>query len=461
MAKLITDNMKPAIKAALAAKFLAQLNVKMPRRPDLAELVPDYTQIFTGKEISNLLAMAGERYEEQRAGEKAEKSAEAESVETDAGDIVSRNGITGNLSASDKKRAVEESRFNEESRKREEAEKSKAKSASRTRAFTQVLAEQTKAKARRKIEGAMASYRESMKTFNKAAKDTKDYFTAKTGDGNKFVDKEVEKINTWWEELTGILGEVVQDTGSLFAQLGNPEVIVTGTAAGFPNPASKILLFMDKMKKILSELKRAKSKLQDITDALLGIGLAAMEIVAFAQMFRKVKEAEDKTRESFSRGVAEAQKRKDWVCDTYDSDEDSGQRLRKTAGYMVPRLEVDYDNMEMTLLGYRCYCTVSGGNFIGAYRYGGGEPDTRYGGTSGQRCYYITAEQMEKIVTASSQAELAALYSSTDNTNASFSVNADGTTTLRTNDGRVITIDKEVSSGDTVQLNTGEVISVM
>lgn len=439
--ELITENMKPGIKVALAAKYVSQLEVKLPKKPDLSALLPTSFSVTSGTMLTDTLNRAGE-IAAQPASER-------------------KSAVSGDMNAEDKKKAISESISSEEQRKKENAEKNKSKVSSRTAAFAKAVAESEAKRINAEKERLMRSYNESLASVNKAISDVKDYFSK--GGGSDFVNEEVKKVNTWFDELCSILEDISQNVSSIMSMMAISEVIVTGTAAGMPNPASKIVLFMDKIKKISSDLRRAKSRIQDITNVLLNLGVIAANISAMAKMIKQTNDSEKKIKSAFSYAVAEAQKRKDWTCDTYDTDENSGQRIRKAAGYMVPRVEVDYDEYSINLLGYRCYCTVYNGNFIGGYRYGGGEPDTRYGGSSGQRCYYITAAQMNNMLSSSSQSEISGVYSgiSGDSSNASFVVNEDGTTTLKTNDGRIIKIDKEVSSGDTVKLNTGEIISIL
>ncbi len=312
-------------------------------------------------------------------------------------------------------------------------------------------------------------YDDSVKLYNKVVKKAKEFYT--TDAGKEFVDAECDKVNRAWNDITDSFSELIVNISAMVSKIPNPDVIVAGAATGVPNPGHKITVFMQDLKKVLKNITQIKNNIQTILGILMTLAVAIEQVKALGEMIEKMKKQEENVDKNFKNAVKAARKRSKWFLEHEKPEREDEKKL---AGYMYPDLTVDYNNYEITINGYKCYCkkgygrkytengVIKESKWIGGYVKNGGD----HVDASGKRYYYLTEEQvydsgeydendLKEILEA--DGETLSDY----DTGGSVYDEESGTTKLNLSDGRTVVIDYLASVGDTIRLDDGTVLNVV
>lgn len=312
-------------------------------------------------------------------------------------------------------------------------------------------------------------YEDSVKLYNKVVSKAKAFYNSDSG--KEFVDAECDKINRAWNDITDSFSELIYNITAMVAKIPNPDVIVAGAATGVPNPGQKIMIFMQDFKKVLKNITQIKNNIQTILGILMTLAATIEQIKGLAEMIEKMKKQEENADKNFKQAIKSARKRSKWFLE-HDKPELEGEK--KLAGYMYPDLTVDYNNYEITVNGYKCYCKKGYGRtyvedgeikrskWIGGYVKNGGD----HVDSSGKRYYYLTDEQVydsgeydENDLNEILEADGETL--SDYDTGGTVYDEESGTTKLNLSDGRTVVIDYLASVGDTIRLDDGTVLKVV
>ena len=358
----------------------------------------------------------------------------------------------------------------------------------------------------RKVRELEKFYDDCKTIFVETPKKIKAYFVDEDGMGKQMIDEECDKIDRCWENLCEACKELSVDITTMVGKIPNPDVIVVGTAAGVPNPAHKIMVFMENVKKIATDIKKVLMYVKEMKSIAEALGFSMESIQAFLGMVKIIEALSGDYKKQFKNSVKQMQKKTKWVVETVkevedDDDDDENEpdddpeyKTRK-AGYKYADLDVDYENLTITIKGYRCYCTRNRktGNKKKEFR---NQAYTKGGGdhvdNKGKRYYWIPAEEMDLMFAlgGSNTSEIddgeyyemvfdektgiASPRKITDankirnlrNANSSLYGSAsydydNGTTTLVLADGRIVTIDYLANEGDKIKLNDGTYVQVV
>lgn len=321
-------------------------------------------------------------------------------------------------------------------------------------------------KAERLVKEIKSAYNDTVELF-KTVKQEADAYFQNGGPGDIFVETECNKIDRLFENFTEAFAELGINIGSMISKIPNPDVIVVGGAAGIPNPGHKIVIFMEDMKKVLTNITKITNYIKEILAIASALGFAIMDTIP---VFKKSCDAFEKKQKDvevcFQQGVKAMRKRQKWFLEHEHPDEEGETRL---AGYMYTDARVDWVNHEIEVLGYKCYCKknyakkytengqVKKSYWLGGYKKNEGP----YIDSSGKHYYYIPEGQLcppseyneNDLLDDSSMKDydpdMGTIYDDESNTS-----------TLNLSDGRTIVIDYLAASGDVIRLDDGTVIRV-
>lgn len=312
-------------------------------------------------------------------------------------------------------------------------------------------------------------YDDTLAIYNNVVDKAKEFYNSDSG--KEFVDAECDEINRKWHELTDAFSELSVNISAMVAKIPNPDVIVAGAATGVPNPGHKIVVFMQDFKKVLKNITQIKNSIQKIIAILLTLAATVEQIKGLAEAIAKIKKHEEDADKNFKKAVKAARKRRKWFL---EHEKPENEEEKKLAGYMYPDLTVDYNNYDIKVNGYKCYCKKGYGRtytedgkikkskWIGGYEKNGGD----HVDASGKRYYYLTEEDvcdegeydendMKEILEADGEAL------SDYDTGGTVYDEESGTTKLNLSDGRTVVIDYLASVGDTIRLDDGTVLKVV
>lgn len=309
----------------------------------------------------------------------------------------------------------------------------------------------------RLVSESIKFYNDSKEMYTKAVSGITEYFRP-GGDGDAWVERECDKIDRTWEDMSELFKELSTDISVLVAKIPNPDVLVVGSAVGSPNPGFKIMVFMEGFKKVMTDITKIANYVKDMIATAKEMGLDIMNAIGvFASMARLIEALKGNADKQFASAVKQFRKRTKWSAEIDKTDED-GEYVTKRAGYKYADIDVDYDNRTIALLGYKCYCTKNK-DFLEGYKKNGGS----FTDAKGKSYYYLK----EDDVTHASDD-----YASLDGPDesggalgetlaaADYDYDA-GTTTLQLSDGRVVTIDYLAEPGDYIRLNDGTLVHVV
>lgn len=338
---------------------------------------------------------------------------------------------------------------------------------------------------KRKLREVEKFYEDCKTIFVETPKKIKRYFNDDDGLGKQMVDEECNKIDRCWENLCESCKELSVDITTMTAKIPNPDVIVVGTAAGMPNPGHKIMVFMENVKKVATDIKKILMYVKEMKSIAEGLGFSMETIAAFAGMIKVIEALTGDFDKQFKNSVKQLQRKTKWIAEieeTLDDDDDENEnepdddpehKTRK-AGYKYAELNVDWENHTVEVLGYKCYCTRKAKSGKKAWlntsyvKKGGDHVDNK-----GKKYYWISAQEMNDIFAQgdfnSKEWEEDEQYLYDENGNkikdtmyAGASYNYDNNTTqLILADGRIVTIDYLASAGDKIKLNDGTFIEVV
>ena len=389
------------------------------------------------KERRRLLGEAKDKYND--AKKKAREESEIDKVQK-----------FKKLRNTDKEKAADASE------KETESKKEKAKSVAMA-AMQISIVKQYEAYVRKELEVINRLFTELVELFNdtkdlfvNGTKAIKDYFKEE-GDGGKWVEQECDKIDRIWENMTDLFKELGVDISTMIGKIPNPDVIVAGAASGVPNPGHKIMVFMENFKKVMTDITKIVNYVKEMLALAKAMGFDLSKIQAFAMIMKLIEKLKGDADRQFRNAVKKFRKKTKWIAEINKKDEEDDDEYKtKKAGYKYADIEVDYENYEITLLGYKCYCTKNK-EFIKGYEKNKGP----FTDQKGKRYYYLKEDD---------------IYSE----NEDYSDEADGETTaspsydyknnttkLQLSDGRIVTIDYLAESGDTIKLNDGTIVNVL
>lgn len=314
------------------------------------------------------------------------------------------------------------------------------------------------------------SYDDLVNLFKRVTEEATNYFKG-DGDGSKFVDDECDRINDIYENIIESLKEFGLCLKNIVIKIPLTDSIVIGTASSIPNPAQKINIFMEDLRKILSLIKKIKGYINEIIIIANRISLS-FDLIP---MFRNIKdEFETKCNELdnvFNKSVKEVRKRQKWYAKHEHSEIEDESRL---CGYMYADVDVNWVDKDITIKGYKCYCrkdyalkykengVTKKSYWLGGYSKNNGS----YIDSSGKKYYYLSVDEISATNEYDDNDILESLI--TDGEDVSlYDIDLGGNyneltneTTLNLSDGRTITIDYLAAIGDIIQLNDGTIIKV-
>ena len=527
----LTTPFRPAIKAILITKYIDSLGLKLPKLPQIPnlELPPmpdtqalveqamdlkgkassaDPSKLYTEEYITaiskynELVSKARERYEPQitslssqiaeaRVGKGKDKDAisslvkEKNALEDEYHNALKSAKSESNIDnvkrkfkkvdAKDKQKAKKDANDTKESRKaKAKAAMMEAQKIAIVKQYTDYCKKEI-AKLVKFTEDSIKLFTDTTKMVMTAWQSVRDYFT--TGKGDEWVASECDKIDRTFDNFTEAFKELTVDMSTLVAKIPNPDVVVTGAAAGIPNPSYKVTVFMEDFKKVMSDIMKISNYIKEIISIATAIGFSIMELIStfknLADAFEKQKGDADK---QFKNAVKSLRRRQKWYLE-HEKPKTEGET--KLAGYMYADLDVDYTNYEINVKGYKCYCRRDYGRtymedgqlkksyWLGGYRKNGGA----YTDSSGKHYYYLKENEIvdgseyeddELILEMQRDAEGSGYDWGSDydiDSGTDYDIDS-GTTTLKLADGRTIIIDYLANVGDTIRLNDGTVITV-
>lgn len=526
---IVNTNMRRMIKGLMATKYIDSCGVKMPQMPNIPDFAPpsapDLSYIYDEldkinaaaadttnnesiytteyleayKKYQELVIEAKQRYdtEVERINNQHDARVNAEEGIETAEEFFQHNTELDNawntyqdevktaretsnidtvtkfkrIDAKNKKKANKAAE--EETEKKKNAEKAEA-----LKVFTEVALKQytdwTKQESKkfyRFVDESVAMYKDTANLFKTVAVEAKAYFQD-GGPGDKFVEGECDKIDRIYDNFVESFKELGVDLSTLVAKIPNPDVIVAGAATGIPNPAQKVMVFMENMKKVLTDIKKIINYIKEILAIATAIGFAITELIpAFKKLCTDFESSRKDVDKTFKTAVRQIRKRQKWYLEHIHPGVAGETKL---AGYMYTDAEVDWVNKEIKVKGYKCYCRknyaktyMENGQLKKSYWVGGYTKENGpYTDSSGKKYYYLTTEEisgqsdydenellnemlLDNELANDYDIDLGTLYDDTS-----------GTTKLSLSDGRTITIDYLAASGDVIRLDDGSIIRV-
>lgn len=361
---------------------------------------------------------------------------------------------------------------------------------------------------KRKVRELEKFYEDCKTIFVETPKNIKRYFTDKDGMGKKMVDEECDKIDRCWDNLLESIKELTTDIATMTAKIPNPDVIVVGTATGVPNPFQKIMIFMENVKKVATDIKKIINYVNEMLSIAKALGFNLKNLETFIGIMKVIEALKGDYDKQFRNAVKQLQKKSKWVAEIKDvveepekdkdgndvqSDDDDPEHKTRKAGYKYADLDIDWENHTVDILGYRCYCTRKEGSGKKAWH---GKSYKKKGGeridNKGKRYYYISADEMRKFFVSAAEGNSSwsentmdsedmymydkdgeilnrdgfpvrnENYGKQDSMYAGATYDYDSNTTrLVLADGRIVTIDYLAEVGDRIKLNDGTFIEVV
>ncbi len=526
---IVTAPMRKAIKVLMVKKYIDQCGIKMPKMPNIPKFVvppmPDmhmleeelekikaavttnnndsiYTQEYLDarKRYSELIEQAKQKREadlqeitnERKEHENeidehylerlAEYSAREEAVFAEYNQSVDQARKDTNIDEIPKFKKIDANKkktANEEAEKETESKKNEAKKEA-LELLKKLVLEQYKQwlkqesdKLKRLVNEIVQAYEDTVALFKQVKAEAKAYFQD-GGPGDKFVEEECDKIDRIFDNFSEAFKELAVDVTTLVAKIPNPDVIVAGAATGIPNPSQKIMIFMENMKKVLTDIKKIMNYIKEIIAIATAIGFAIKDMIpAFKKLIEAFEKKQQDSEAAFKKGVKAIRKRQKWYAEHEHPDEDN-ENETKLAGYMYADVEVDWVNHEITLKGYKCYCrkayakkykedgVVKKSLWKNGYTKDGGA----YTDSTGKRYYYLTEEELVGQTEYDENDILTELANDGESISdydvdlGTFYNDETDTTTLNLSDGRTLTIDYLAASGDVIRLDDGTIIRV-
>lgn len=530
----LTTPFRPAIKGLLIVKYIDKLGLKLPQMPQLPNFemppMPDtqalaeelyklkeksgkvgsnslytdeYTEALT--KYNDLVTKAREKYQPQidelntkiaeaRVGkldynsdneELSEMIHEKHSLEeeyhTALADAKEESGIDTVKQKFKKIDADMKAKVSKEAEDTTESKKAKMKSVMMeaqklglVKQYTDYVNKEV-AKLRKFVDDTVKLFKDTVKMVKDAWQAVKDYFT--TGEGDKFVEAECDKIDRVFDNFTESFKELVVDMATLVAKIPNPDVIVTGAAAGIPNPGYKVTVFMEDFKKVMSDIMKIANYIKEIIAIATAIGFSIKDLIsAFKNMVDKFEAQKGEADKQFKKAVKSLRRRQKWYLEHIKPKTEGETKL---AGYMYADLDVDYVNYEVKVKGYKCYCRKGYGRtyvedgqtkksyWVGGYEKNGGS----YTDSSGKHYYYLKEEDIVEDSGYDDDELIAEFMKDAEESDIDWGTEYDidsgteydidtGNTTLKLADGRTIVIDYLANVGDTIKLNDGTIITI-
>ena len=327
------------------------------------------------------------------------------------------------------------------------------------------------AKLNRLVEETKDAYNDTVELFKSVKKEAKKYFQD-GGPGDAFVEEECDKIDRIFDNFKESFTELSTDIATLVAKIPNPDVIVAGAATGIPNPAQKVMIFMENMKKVLTDIKKIVNYIKEIIAIATSIGFAIKDLIpAFKKLCDAFEAKQKDADKTFKQAVKAIRKRQKWYLKHEHPKDEENKDETKLAGYMYADAEVDWVNHNITVKGFKCYCrkdyarkyTEDGitkkSLWIGGYRKDGGP----YTDSAGKRYYYIPADEIAGLTEYDEQDIIDELERDGEDYDIDLGTEYDAatdTTKLSLSDGRIVTIDYLAASGDIIRLDDGTIIRV-
>lgn len=348
-------------------------------------------------------------------------------------------------------------------------------------------------------------YEDTKKLFTECPKNIRAYFTDANAPGSQKVERLCDDIDETWDNAVETVKELGVDLTTLFAKIAMPGDVVVGAAVGVPNPGYKISVFMENFKKVVTDITKLVNYIKMIIKVAKELGFDMNSIPAFAAMMKMIEALQGSMDDQFRKSVKRMRKRTKWMLEidkTIDSDDEDGngntdgeepddepEYVTRKAGYKYAVLDVDYENYEVKLLGYRCYCTKNKTGRSGktAWRLnqvrfaetGRSDSDSEFGSwydssdnairknggpltdKNGKHYYYIPADDEESLYGSAADAFSDDKVDANGGGDGLLHINGDENgVRLQLGDGRIVTIDYQAEVGDVIRLNDGTVIRV-
>lgn len=523
---IVTAPMRKAIKVFLISKYIDQCGIKMPSAPHIPNFTPppmpsmdmlneqidklkesaknlDGNSIYTeeylkaAKLYNELVEQAAKKRESELSRLKQEyEDNEAQSVRKQALGIMnneygSKQDEVWDTYFADIEKIKKETKIdiitkfkkisgkekkkaNEAAEKETEAKKSTAKKESLEVVKKMLLssyadwADKEKEKMDRLVKETEDAYNDTVELFKSVKKEAKKYFQD-GGPGDAFVEEECDKIDRIFENFKESFTELSTDISTLVAKIPNPDVIVAGAATGVPNPAQKVMVFMENMKKVLTDTKKIVNYIKEIIAIATALGFAIKDFIpAFKKLCEMFEAKQADSEKAFRQAVKALRKRQKWYLKHEKPKDEDNKDETKLAGYMYADAEVDWANHEIKINGFKCYCRkdyartyMEDGQLKKSYWIGGYRKDSGpFTDSAGKRYYYMPADE---IAGATDLDESDFTFDDGEDYDIDLGTDYDpdtDTTLLSLSDGRTITIDYLAASGDIIKLDDGTIIRV-
>lgn len=326
-------------------------------------------------------------------------------------------------------------------------------------------------KVKRLVEETKEAYNDTVELFESVKTEAKEYFQD-GGAGDKFVEEECDKIDRIFDNFKEAFSELSTDVVTMVAKIPNPDVIVAGAATGIPNPAQKVMVFMENMKKVLTDIKKIINYIKEIIAIATAIGFAIKDLIpAFKQLCDAFEAKQKDADNAFKQAVKAIRKRQKWYLKHEHPKDEENKDETKLAGYMYADAKVDWVNHEINVKGFKCYCKkdyarkytengiIKKSLWIGDYHKNSGP----YVDSAGKRYYYIPADEISGATEYNEQDIIDEIERDGEEYDIDLGTEYDSatdTTKLSLSDGRIVTIDYLAASGDVIRLDDGTVIRV-
>lgn len=322
-------------------------------------------------------------------------------------------------------------------------------------------------------EETVSAYKDTVELFKQVKTEANNYFK-EGGAGDKYIEEECDKIDRTFDNFKAAFKELSTDISTMAAKIPNPDVIVTGAAAGIPNPAQKIMIFMVDMKKVLSDIQKISNYIKEILSIAELLNFDINENVsAFKNLWSNFKQKQKDMETSFKQAVKNITKRNKWYL---KHEHPKTENETKLAGYMYADVDINWETHDIILKGYKCYCKKEYGRtyvengvvkkslWVGGYIKNGGD----YIDKKGKHYYYLTTDEVSQISEYNDSDIIDDIkrdseesgYILSDSDITIDSTETSNSTTLNLADGRTITIDYLATTGDVIKLDDGTIVKV-
>lgn len=494
--ELINGELKKVIKIGLIKKYIDELGLELPTPPtlpspptlpplpslnDLEESIRqlsasslDTTSLYT-KEYQEAWDALNEKTKE--INEKYRSQLEEGNIPEAYREELSQARIDSGI---DKVSKFSRSKNNKgEDNSKEEAERLKKdkmnkEKAEKMKEISQLLLKQQADWLKKETQKYVKLYNDTIAFFQNTVSTIKDawssvekYFTSDAG--SEMVDRECDKINRLFSNVTDSMAELSIDITSMISKIPAPDTLVAGAATGLPNPGLKIQVFMEDFKKVSTDLTKVINYTKEIISIAKTLGFAIYELIpAFKKMMDLISKNEKDVDKNFKEAVKEARKRQKWYLSPLLAPDQ-----KKLAGFLYPDIRVDFTKHEIEVKGYRCYCKKDevkveveeeNSDKVVKKKCGWKEHYIKNGGemvdSKGRRYYYLTEEDIMEELNGEDEVELLKELESEGDWYGDLYDSTTSTTRLSLSDGRTILIDYEAQIGDVIKLNDGSIIVV-